>query len=277
MPGEADGGRIELDRRSMEHLMSPINIEITARGEVSDEARQHVRERLAQLERFVKGPIVGARVVLIQERNPRIPMPARAEAEVDLQGRLVRARAVAPTMDAAIDDLAERLQRHLRRYVERLVTRQREPAQAPAGEWSHRSWSPPRPLTVVRPDEEREILRRKSFAVGPMSIEQAADALEDLDHDFLLFHDDGTDADAVVYWRDDGLLALIEPRWVQSPDNRGPVQEQSRFSSPIDLQAAVAEMNAVSHRFLFFENQATARGNVIYRRYDGHYGLIEPA
>lgn len=60
----------------MEHLMSPINIEITARGEVSDEARQHVRKKLAQLERFVKGPIVGARVVLIQEPNPRIPMPA---------------------------------------------------------------------------------------------------------------------------------------------------------------------------------------------------------
>jgi hypothetical protein len=129
----------------------------------------------------------------------------------------------------------------------------------------------------VRPLEEREIIRRKTFAVGPMSSEHAADALEDLDHDFLLFHNAETDADAVVYWRDDGLLALIEPRWAQSPDNHGPVQEQSRFSSPIDLQAAVAEMNTVSHRFLFFENEATGRGNVIYRRYDGHYGLIEPA
>jgi ribosomal subunit interface protein len=277
MPGEADGGRIELHRRSMERSMSPINIEVTSRGDVSDEAREQARATLGQLERFVKGPILGARVVLIQEPNPRIPMPARAEAEVDLQGRLVRARADGPSITAAVDELAERLKRQLRRYVDRLVTRQREPAAAPAGEWSHRSWSPPRPPSFVRPLEEREIIRRKTFAVGPMSIEHAADALEDLDHDFLLFHDAETDADAVVYWRDDGLLALIEPRWAQSPDNHGPVQEQSRFSSPIDLQAAVAEMNTVSHRFLFFENEATGRGNVIYRRYDGHYGLIEPA
>ncbi|MGZ4198286.1 MAG: ribosome hibernation promotion factor [Solirubrobacteraceae bacterium] len=257
--------------------MSPINIEITARGEVSHQARDQAREKLGELERFAKGPILGARAVLIQEANPRIPMPARAEAEVDLQGRVVRARAAAQSMDAAVDDVAERLQRHLRRYLERLLTREREPAQPPAGEWSHRSWSPPRPPTFVRPVEEREIIRRKSFAFGQMSVDDAADALEDLDHDFFLFHNAGTDADAVLYWRDDGLLAVIEPQWVMSADDRGPVREQSRFSSPIDLQAAVSEMNAVNHRFLFFEDAATGRGDVIYRRYDGHYGLIEPA
>ena len=80
-----------------------------------------------------------------------------------------------------------------------------------------------------------------------------------------------------MYWRNDGLLALIEPRWPASADDRGPVREQSRFSSSIDLRTAVAEMNAVSHRFLFFEDATTGRGSIIYRRYDGHYGLIEPA
>jgi len=256
--------------------MSPINIEVTARGEVSDHARAQAREKVSELERLAKGPVLGARVVLVQEANPRISMPARAEAEIDLQGRVVRARAAAASMEAAVDDVVERLQRHLRRYVERLRTREREPAQAPAGEWSHRSWSPPRPPTFARPAEEREIIRRKSFAFGPTSVDDAADALEDLDHDFFLFHDAETDADAVLYWRDDGLLALIEPRWAASEDNHGPVREQNRFSSPIDLRAAVAEMNAVGHRFMFFENAATGRGNVIYRRYDGHYGLIEP-
>jgi ribosomal subunit interface protein len=260
----------------MEDPMSPINIEVTARGDVSERARAQAREKLGDLERFVKGPILGARVVLIQEPNPRISMPARAEAEVDLQGRFVRARAAAPSMEAAVDEVAERLQRHLHRYVERLITRQREPAELGAGEWSHRSWSPPQGPTFVRPAEEREIIRSKSFAFGPMSVDEAADALEDLDHDFFLFRDAETDADAVVYWCDDGLLALIEPRWVKSADDRGPVREENRFSEAIDLDTAVAEMSAVGHRFMLFENRATGRGNVIYRRYDGHYGLIEP-
>ena len=254
-----------------------MNIEITARGDVSEHAREQAREKLGNLEAFVKGPLLGARVVLIQEPNPRIPMPARAEAEVDLQGRFIRARAAAPSMEAAVDDVVERLQRHLRRYVDRLAARQREPAEPQPGEWAHRSWSAPRSSTFERPVEEREIIRRKSFTFGAMSVDEAADALEDLDNDFFLFHDVGTDADAVVYWRDDGLLALIEPRSVQSTDSRGAVLEKSRLSSPIGLEAAVAEMNMVGHRFLFFENAATGRGNGIYRRYDGHYGLIASA
>jgi ribosomal subunit interface protein len=257
--------------------MSPLNIQVTARGAVDERARQRARQKLAGLERFVKGPILGARVVLIQESNPRISLPARAEAEIDLQGKLIRARVAAPSMEAAIDDVTERLQRHVRRYVERLITRKREPPEARAGESSHRPASGPRPSTFARPAAQRQIIRRKSFAFGPMSVDQAADALEDLDHDFFLFHDAETDADAIVYWRDDGLLALIEPASAHAADIRGPIHERNRFSSRIDLREAVAEMNALGHRFLFFENAASGRGNVMYRRYDGQYGLIEPA
>lgn len=85
------------------------------------------------------------------------------------------------------------------------------------------------------------------------------------------------EADGARIESDDGLLALIEPRAAQPVDGKGAVVEQSRFSAPIDLEAAVAEMSAVGHRFLFFESAASGRGNVIYRRYDGHYGLLEPA
>jgi ribosome-associated translation inhibitor RaiA len=256
---------------------SPINIEITSRGAVNERARERARQKIADVERFVKGPILGARVVLIQESNPRISLPARAEAEIDLQGRLVRARVAAPSMEAAVDAVAERLVRHVRRYVERLVTRKREPAEVAVGERSHRSLPGPHPSASARPVQEREIIRRKSFAFGPMSVDQAADALEDLDHEFFLFRDAETNADAIVYWRDDGLLAVIEPASVHAEDDRGPIRERNWFSSPIDLQAAASEMNAVSHRFLFFENAAGGRGNVIYRRYDGQLGLIEPA
>jgi hypothetical protein len=36
-------------------------------------------------------------------------------------------------------------------------------------------------------------------------------------------------------------------------------------------------MDELNHRFLFFVNAQTGRGSVIYLRYDGHYGLIEPS
>jgi hypothetical protein len=36
-------------------------------------------------------------------------------------------------------------------------------------------------------------------------------------------------------------------------------------------------MDALDHRFLYFTDAETGRGCVLYLRYDGHYGLIEPA
>ena len=129
----------------------------------------------------------------------------------------------------------------------------------------------------MRPVEERELIRRKSFAFASMSVEQAVGALKDLDHDFFLFHDADADADAMVYRGDDGALGLIKPPSAKPTEDRGAIHEKSRFSAPIDLATAIAEMNAFEHRFLFFENAETIRGNVIYRRDDGHYGVIEPA
>jgi ribosomal subunit interface protein len=105
--------------------MSPVNIEITARGDVSDLARAHAEEAIGALQRYVKGPILAARVVLTQERNPRIPEQSRAEAEIDLQGHLLRAHAGAQSLEAAIDEVSDRLQRQLRAFVDRRVTRKR--------------------------------------------------------------------------------------------------------------------------------------------------------
>ena len=42
------------------------------------------------------------------------------------------------------------------------------------------------------------------------------------------------------------------------------------------MAEAIERLNADGERFVFFANQATGRGNVLYHRYDGHYGLITP-
>ncbi|SFN01235.1 ribosome hibernation-promoting factor, HPF/YfiA family [Thermodesulforhabdus norvegica] len=44
---------------------------------------------------------------------------------------------------------------------------------------------------------------------------------------------------------------------------------------PIDLDEAILQLNKSDRGFLVFTNQDTGRINVIYRREDGNYGLIE--
>jgi ribosome-associated translation inhibitor RaiA len=255
-----------------------MHVDVTVRGPVAADLARQAAEKVGALERFVKGPVMGARVVLTQEENARIELPARAEGQILLAGRPVRARVAAAGMSAAVDELAERLQGRLRDHVDRLMTGQRARAEAEPGEWHHAAWAPAPPPIARRPPGERRLVRRKTFALEPMSALEAAADLAALDHTFYLYRDADTGADAVLYRRDDGRLAVIAPADAAEPGGpEGPVREPSRYSEPLELSAALAEMDALNHRFLYFTDAATGRGSVLYLRFDGHYGLIEPA
>lgn len=45
---------------------------------------------------------------------------------------------------------------------------------------------------------------------------------------------------------------------------------------PLDVEEAILEMNLVGHQFYMFRNVETGEINVVYRRKDGDYGLLEP-
>lgn len=45
---------------------------------------------------------------------------------------------------------------------------------------------------------------------------------------------------------------------------------------PMDAEEAVLQMDLLGHNFFVFQNSATNEVNVVYRRNDGRFGLIEP-
>lgn len=45
---------------------------------------------------------------------------------------------------------------------------------------------------------------------------------------------------------------------------------------PLDLDEAILQMNMVGHQFFMFRNQDTDEVNVVYRRKNGSYGVLEP-
>ena len=46
---------------------------------------------------------------------------------------------------------------------------------------------------------------------------------------------------------------------------------------PMDVEEAVMQMELVNGKFLVFTDARTGKVNVLYRRKDGHYGLIQPS
>ena len=79
------------------------------------------KTRSGALDRYVNTQFLRGHVVLRMEANPRIERPARAEGEVLLDGRMIRAHVASFDMTTAVDRLAQRLERQLRAFVERRV------------------------------------------------------------------------------------------------------------------------------------------------------------
>jgi Sigma 54 modulation/S30EA ribosomal protein C terminus len=79
-----------------------------------------------------------------------------------------------------------------------------------------------------------------------------------------------------VYRREDGKIGLLVPHGSALTDqNDVVVPEESRYVTPLRLEAGRAEIDERNHRFLFFVDAADGRGKVLYLRHDGDYGLLE--
>jgi putative sigma-54 modulation protein len=53
------------------------------------------------------------------------------------------------------------------------------------------------------------------------------------------------------------------------------IRTEQVYAKPMDLDEAVMQLNLSNGEFMVFTNRHTNRINVLYRRKDGHYGLIE--
>jgi putative sigma-54 modulation protein len=60
-------------------------------------------------------------------------------------------------------------------------------------------------------------------------------------------------------------------------DAAGQVRIKHIEYKPMDIEEAIMQMDLVNHNFLVFTNARTEKVNVLYRRKDGHYGLIQPS
>lgn len=64
---------------------------------------------------------------------------------------------------------------------------------------------------------------------------------------------------------------------VTEDDDYTVVRKKQVIMKPISVDEAILEMNMVNHNFFMFINADTDEVNVVYKRADGNYGLLEAA
>lgn len=66
------------------------------------------------------------------------------------------------------------------------------------------------------------------------------------------------------------------PDEVFEPDDYNIVRSKKFPVKPMDVEEAILQMNMLGHEFFMFRNAVSNEINVVYRRHNGDYGLIEP-
>lgn len=255
-----------------------LAVELSTHGAVSEDAKAGAQDVVRAVAEKLAEPVLFARVKLSHEADHARERPAIAEAALDVDGDVVRAQVAARTMPEALDFLGHRLTDRLEHRARRRESLRRFSALPTAGEWRHGDLPTDRPPYFDRPPEERALVRHKMFAIEEITPDEAVFDMNQLDYEFYLFCDLASGEDSLVDRVDDGSyrMTTLTPTEVDLGPTAVPIELSKAPVPKLSLAQAIERLNAGTEPRVFFADRESGRGNVLYRRYDGHYGLITP-
>lgn len=254
--------------------MASDGVVVLTVGEVVDGARDYARQQIAAFVRRLQsrlpgqrhGQLLSVRVKLTVFARPSVRLPALVQANLDIGGQLVRAQVVAAFVQEASRRLRVRLGEQVARLSHPDVPRP----------WPSAGRVRLEPMAV--PVGRREVVRRKSYRLARCTPDQAALTMDVMDYDCHLFVDASTGQDSVIYRV--GPTGYRLSRLVAAPPPAASVVPLTLDPLPVPeltAEEAMERLDATEMPYRFFRDRATGRGAVLYRRFDGHYGLITPA
>ena len=175
-----------------------VTMNITINGRhltVRQDLRDLIEKKLAKFDRFFPGG-ADASVTCRTEKNNKL-----IEITINVGKTLFRAEEASDTFQSALDGCLNSIERQIRKNKTRLEKRMKTDLTIPA--------------PVLEDDEvEEEVLfdiRRKTFPIRPMTLEEAILQMNLLGHSFYMFLDADTSKMSVVYKRHGDTYGLITP------------------------------------------------------------------
>ena len=175
-----------------------MRIEIVAKSyKPSDKLKDIIEKKLEKFSRYFEDDAI-AKVILREMGKDREAM----EITINFGGgRIMRAEVVSHNMYDNIDDLLPKLERQVRKHKTKLGKKVKESAFDMSALYEE-----------VAEVKALEVARVKTTSLKKLSVKDAIDEMELLDHDFYVFINEDNNLVNIVYHRavgDVGLLDLI--------------------------------------------------------------------
>ena len=170
-----------------------MNITIIGRKCSPREAfKNRAEKKLAKVERFFSSE-AEAKITATAEKSYQT-----VEITVNAGGMVFRAQEKADKIDDALDNCVDNLIRRIRKNKTKLEKRLKDVSFDDS-------------FDDVPEETEFELVRTKSVAVKPQSVEEAILQMNMLGHEFYMFTNSATEQISLVYKRKDGGYGLLEP------------------------------------------------------------------
>lgn len=115
-------------------------------------------------------------------------------------------------------------------------------------------------VDLVSDKLERQIRKYKT-KVNRRQRRQTVEAPEPVDPDLLDTHVEGLDGEETEQLESDAGVEIVRTKQLEL--------------KPMHAEEAVLQMDMLGHDFFIFEDAETESTNIVYKRHDGKYGLLE--
>jgi putative sigma-54 modulation protein len=191
----------------MKLLIQGNNIEVT------DAIHNYVKQKLEKAVKHFQNITTKVDVHLSVASHNRANDSHQAEVTVYANGTVIRGQETSENLYASIDMVADKIARQLRKYKEKqLYKKTHAHTNIREFEVVEEQSLNVNNLTSGTPQLPQEVVRSKYFAMPPMTVEEALEQLQIIDHDFYMFCNSATNEINVIYCRNHGGYGVIQPR-----------------------------------------------------------------
>lgn len=187
-----------------------MNVIVSGKSlKVTEALRAHSEDKIEAIQRYFDH-IIEADVTLSIDRKKEDANNCRCDVTVWANGTILKSTEHKDEMYAAINGAVHKIERQLKKYKQKIRENpKRKAAHALAAHVGEASST--HTVMTLPSDGKPKIIRTHTFAMKPMSVDEAAMQLQALNQEFVVFSNSETNEVNVVYKRHDGNIGLIEP------------------------------------------------------------------
>ncbi|MEG0918716.1 MAG: ribosome-associated translation inhibitor RaiA [Anaerovoracaceae bacterium] len=174
-----------------------MKVTITSKNiKTNDYLKETVEKKMQKLGKYFSDDI-GVNVMLSEEAQKE-----KIEATIKVRGMIFRAECKSDDIYESLDKVVDKLAAQMSKFKGKLQRKHKDNKQILFAQW------PDAP--DANEAEELDVVKKKSFELSPMLVDEAVLQMEMLEHNFYVFLNTDTNEVNVVYKRSNGNYGLLE-------------------------------------------------------------------